>query len=69
MGTERTYLKDAPEQSTEISKEVRDSVYDILSQIREEQDEAIRTLTAKFDGVEPTSSASPTRRSRMHTSN
>ncbi|MFC7249439.1 histidinol dehydrogenase [Halomicroarcula sp. GCM10025324] len=52
MGTERTYLKDAPEQSTEISKEVRDSVYDILSQIREEQDEAIRTLTAKFDGVE-----------------
>ncbi|MFC6977113.1 histidinol dehydrogenase [Halomicroarcula sp. GCM10025709] len=52
MGTSREYLKDAPEQSTEITKEVRDSVYDILSQVREEQDDAIRELTQKFDGVE-----------------
>ncbi|MBX0297475.1 histidinol dehydrogenase [Haloarcula nitratireducens] len=52
MGAERTYVKEAPDQATEISKDVRDSVYDILSSVREDQDEAVRQLTAKFDGVE-----------------
>lgn len=52
MEIDKTYLKDAPDQSTEISKEVRDSVYDILSQVREEQDEGLKQLTKKFDDVD-----------------
>lgn len=51
MGTDKTYLKDSTEQSTEISEEVRDSVYDILSDVRQGQNEAVRNLTEKFDGV------------------
>ena len=45
-------LKHADDPSTEISKSVRDSVYDIVEQVRENGDEAVVRLTAKFDDVE-----------------
>lgn len=51
VADKRSFLKKSEESSVEIPKEVRDSVYDIVGQVREEGDAAVLELTEKFDDV------------------
>ena len=49
---DRRYLKEAENPSLSIDEEVTDSVRDILDRVRNDGDEALFELTARFDGVE-----------------
>ena len=46
------YLKRTESASIEIDREVTESVQDILGEVRDRGDEAVREFTEKFDGVE-----------------
>lgn len=48
----RSYLKQEGGAAIDVDEEVRESVRDILSDVRTRGDEALRALTRKFDGVE-----------------
>ena len=50
--TERTYLKEAASASLEVDSEVVASVRDIVGEVRERGDEAVREFTERFDDVE-----------------
>lgn len=52
MKSSPRYLKEAKSASLEIPTEVTESVRDIISTVREEGDEGVRSLTQKFDQVE-----------------
>jgi histidinol dehydrogenase len=52
MAVERTYLKRAERTTLEIPQDVTDAVRDILSDVHERGDGAVRGFTRKFDGVE-----------------
>ena len=49
---ERTYLKEAASASLEVDSEVVASVRDIVGEVRERGDEAVREFTERFDDVE-----------------
>lgn len=49
---EPNYIKKADSTSIEISREVTDSVRDILDEVRDRGDEAIREFTRKFDNID-----------------
>jgi histidinol dehydrogenase/sulfopropanediol 3-dehydrogenase len=50
MGHE--YLKETDRPSIDISDEVTDAVYDILSAVRDRGDDAVREFTSRFDDVD-----------------
>lgn len=52
MVVARNYLKKSERASLEIPDDVTESVHDILSTIRTEDDEGVRKLTRRFDGVD-----------------
>lgn len=52
MDANPDYLKEAEDASLEISRDVTDSVRDIVDTVREDGDEGVRALTRKFDDVE-----------------
>ncbi|MFP8958067.1 histidinol dehydrogenase [Natrialbaceae archaeon A-CW3] len=52
MGTHFTHLKGTERPSLEFPPEVTDSVAEIIAAVRQDGDEALADLTAKYDGVE-----------------
>lgn len=52
MSTNQVYLKEAENSSLEIPQDVTDSVHEILTDVRESGDEAVRKFTQRFDDVE-----------------
>jgi histidinol dehydrogenase/sulfopropanediol 3-dehydrogenase len=52
MTTHGSYLKEADHESIDVDQSVRDSVRDIVREVRERGDRAVREFTRRFDGVE-----------------
>lgn len=52
MPSDHRYLKDAESGSLAVDDDVRESVFDIISEVRERGDEALHELTRRYDGVE-----------------
>ncbi|WP_226480082.1 histidinol dehydrogenase [Natrinema amylolyticum] len=52
MAESTEYLKAAGSASIEIDREVTDAVHDILSEVNDRGDDAVREFTERFDGVD-----------------